>query len=198
MSVNMQEVQTIALYEGLTIEEAKLTYAARQKLPSSAFCGPDRSYPAHDPAHVRNAFARLATFGHRLPEGVRDRIMACLKRRAKRFGVEHEETVQSAINMWEQDEIDRLEKVEWFLKKEGLLVEEADGKPKFWIQKAIQHKGALRSQLGVKEGEEIPKGWITKIANAEVGDTVQIGGKSITVTAQLKKRAVLAKTLGKF
>jgi len=69
-------------------EEAVLSYKKRQKLPSSAFCGPNRTYPAHDAKHVRNAIARLGTFGNRLPPETRRRIFACLKRRAKRYGIE--------------------------------------------------------------------------------------------------------------
>lgn len=84
------DVHVIAKYEGMTIEEAKLSYAARQKLPASAFCGPSRSYPAYDAKHVRNAFARLSQFGHRLPKKVRAAIYKCLVRRAKRYGVEHD------------------------------------------------------------------------------------------------------------
>jgi len=37
----IREVLTIAEYEGVSIEEAKLSYAARQDLPATAFCGPD-------------------------------------------------------------------------------------------------------------------------------------------------------------
>jgi len=86
----MKDFEVIARYEGYTIQEAKLTYAARQKLPDSAFCGPNRSYPAHDARHVRNGLARLSTFGHRLKPTVRQRIYRCLVRRAKRFGIEHD------------------------------------------------------------------------------------------------------------
>lgn len=90
MDENIEEViKAIAEFEGLEIQEAKLTYAARQELPPSAFCGPNKTYPAHDAAHVRNGFARLSTFGHRLKPAVRERIHACLLKRAKRFGVEH-------------------------------------------------------------------------------------------------------------
>ena len=39
---------------------ARLTTAERNALPSSAFAGPDRSYPINDPAHARNALARAA------------------------------------------------------------------------------------------------------------------------------------------
>lgn len=42
---------------------AKLTAAARKKLPSSKFAGPDRSYPIPDRAHAANAKARVAQFG---------------------------------------------------------------------------------------------------------------------------------------
>lgn len=37
---------------------AKLTAAARKKLPTSKFAGPDRSYPVEDKAHAANAKAR--------------------------------------------------------------------------------------------------------------------------------------------
>lgn len=84
-----EAVQYIMRVEGLEVEEAKLTYARRQKLKAGSFCGPKRSYPAHDAAHVRNAFARLSQFGHRLKPSVRKSIHGCLVRRAKRFGVEH-------------------------------------------------------------------------------------------------------------
>lgn len=85
-----RDITVIAKYEGMTIEEAKLTYAARQKLPAKAFCGPNRSYPAHDAKHVKSALGRLSQFGHRLPAKVRATIYKCLVRRAKRYGVEHD------------------------------------------------------------------------------------------------------------
>lgn len=37
---------------------AKLTSKSRNKLPASAFAGPDRSYPVNDRAHAANAKAR--------------------------------------------------------------------------------------------------------------------------------------------
>ena|SRR3989304_2583288 len=86
----LKEIQVIAEFEGLTIEEAKLSYAARQDLPASAFCGPDKSYPAENAAHVGNGFARLSAFGKRLPRTVAMKIYRCLVRRASKFGVEHD------------------------------------------------------------------------------------------------------------
>lgn len=41
---------------------AKLTTAARKKLPDSAFAGPGRSYPVEDKAHARNAKSRASQF----------------------------------------------------------------------------------------------------------------------------------------
>jgi len=63
---------------------------------------------------------------------------------------------------------------------------------KLWIQGAIKHKGALRAQLGVKEDEEIPVSILNQIKNTDTGKTVTFKGKSITVTTQLKRRAILA------
>jgi len=68
---------------------------------------------------------------------------------------------------------------------------------KFWIKGAIGKKGALRSQLGIKEGETIPKSLLQRIVKAETGTKISFRGKSITVTTQLKRRALLAIKLGK-
>lgn len=110
MEITLEEfIKTTTEYEGFTVEEARLTYKKRQKLPASAFCGPGRTYPAHDAAHVRNAFARLSQFGHRLKPAVRNRIHACLLRRAKKFGVEHKGC------KWCKKKVS--ETVDWFVKK---------------------------------------------------------------------------------
>lgn len=76
----------------VTMEDAVLSYAARQKLPDSAFCyvtgsgeNKVRKFPAHDAAHVRNGLARLPQA--KLSDSVKAKILACLKRRAKRFGI---------------------------------------------------------------------------------------------------------------
>ncbi|MFA4987561.1 MAG: hypothetical protein WC712_13345 [Candidatus Brocadiia bacterium] len=75
------------LIPALDTVEAKLSYANRQKLPDSAFCGPGRTYPAHDAAHVRNGLARLSQFGGKLSSSVRAKILACLRSRAKKYGI---------------------------------------------------------------------------------------------------------------
>jgi len=97
-------LQSMVDLEGYSFEEAKLSYAAREKLPSSAFCGPNRTYPAHDAAHVRNGLARLGTFGGRLKPAVRARILGCLKRRAKRFNIEVGETASGKLCLAKWDE----------------------------------------------------------------------------------------------
>ena len=103
------DYEIIAEFEGVTIQEAKLEYSERQKLPASAFCGPNKSYPAHDAAHVRNGLARLSQFGSKLKPKVRARIEGCLKSRAKRFGVTVSET-----------NIERTPLIKWYLEEQGL------------------------------------------------------------------------------
>lgn len=52
-----------------------------------------------------------------------------------------------------------------------------------WIQNMHMKKGALHEELGVPEGKKIPKAKIVKAAHSK--------------NPTLKKRAVLAETLGK-
>lgn len=54
---------------------------------------------------------------------------------------------------------------------------------KKWIQEAIEHKGALRRELGAKQGKPIPEKKLEKATHSK--------------NSLLKKRAVLAETLKK-
>ena len=45
------------------------------------------------------------------------------------------------------------------------------------VRREMERKGtvgALRRQLGVPEGQKIPESWLSRIANAEVGETVSL------------------------
>lgn len=42
---------------------AKLTAAARKKIPTKSFAGPDRSYPIQDRSHAANALSRVSQHG---------------------------------------------------------------------------------------------------------------------------------------
>jgi hypothetical protein len=103
-----------SIYEGenVTIEEAKLSYAERANLPSSAFCGPDRSFPAHDARHVRNGLAQLKK--SKFSTAIKARILACLRRRAKKYGIEVSETEGIAVPE-NRDEV-----IRWYLKEIGM------------------------------------------------------------------------------
>ena len=114
----IREVQTLIEYEGFNVEEARLTYAARQKLPADAFCGPDRSYPAHDAAHVRNAFARLAKFGKKMPREVAKKIYGCLRSRAKKYNVEHDPKTFAWLTGKKVQETKAI--VAWYLEQMGM------------------------------------------------------------------------------
>jgi len=70
-------------------------------------------------------------------------------------------------------------------------------KKKLWMQSAVKQKGALRRQLGIKPGQKIPSSVLQKLATAEIGTKTKADG-TVTVTRQLKKRAVLAKTFKKY
>lgn len=57
---------------------AVLSSKQRNKLPDSAFAGPDRSYPVHDKAHAANAKARATQQyeADNLSKSARDKIRA--------------------------------------------------------------------------------------------------------------------------
>jgi len=65
-------------------------------------------------------------------------------------------------------------------------------------QKIVMKKNALRNQLKVPEGRDIPMSLINKILKAEIGDELSnpFGGK-LKITTLLKRRANLGKTLKK-
>jgi len=98
-----------------------------------------------------------------------------------------------AKSVEESEGPDNLDLMAWLI-EETFGVEEAK---KFWIAGAIKHKGALRASLGIKEDEVIPKSVLQQIINTETGKTITFRGKTITVTTQLKRRALLAVRLGK-
>ena len=56
---------------------AKLTASSRNKLKSSQFAGPDRSYPVNDRSHAANAKARASEEYHKgnLSKAAEEHIM---------------------------------------------------------------------------------------------------------------------------
>lgn len=65
--------------------DAKLSTEQRTKLPGTAFCGPNRSFPAHDKAHV-TAGLRLLNKA-KVSDSVKAKIKACLYRKGKKYGI---------------------------------------------------------------------------------------------------------------
>lgn len=66
------------------VADAKLSAAQRNKLKSSTFCGPNRSFPVPDCAHV-TAARRLIGRYHG-SAATKAKIMACVNRKAKQLG----------------------------------------------------------------------------------------------------------------
>ena len=58
-------------------------------------------------------------------------------------------------------------------------------------------EGGLHKQLGIGADKKIPASVLNAILNGKVGDTVSVGGKTVKITALLKKRANFAKNFGK-
>jgi hypothetical protein len=79
-----QEMEKELEAEGL--EDAKLSTEKRNSLPGSKFCGPEKSFPVPDCAHV-TAARRL--IGRYKGPGSKANILACVNRKAKALGCEN-------------------------------------------------------------------------------------------------------------
>lgn len=87
--------------------DAELSAAQRKKLPDSAFCGPDRSFPVPDCAHV--TAARRLIGRYKGSAEAKSRIMSCANRKAKKMGCDKEngDAVQNPYGMlFEEDTMD--------------------------------------------------------------------------------------------
>lgn len=76
----------IVTEDNMTVNaDAKLSAAQRNRLSEGAFCGPGRSFPAHDKAHV-TAGLRLLNRS-KFSDATKAKIKACLYRKGKKYGI---------------------------------------------------------------------------------------------------------------
>jgi hypothetical protein len=79
------------------IEKAKkLTTKDRKKLKSSTFCGPNRSFPVPDCKHVAVAKAYLGR--SKFSQSTKQRIAACINRKAKALGCSVSKKAKASSN----------------------------------------------------------------------------------------------------
>ena len=76
------EFLDLAMQGVLLQEDAQLTTEQRNSLAEDVFCGPDRSFPIPDCAHV-TAAKRLIGQDTKVLSESKDKIMACVNRKAK-------------------------------------------------------------------------------------------------------------------
>jgi len=105
------DIKSLAYLEGLSFEEAKLTYKKREKLPTTAFCGPNRSFPCHDVSNIRESFDKISK---EKPEGW-EKIVECIKERAKRFKIAS--SVCEKYGFQESSDMMIDKKIVWYLNK---------------------------------------------------------------------------------
>lgn len=65
--------------------DSKLTAEQRKKLSDSTFCGPGRTFPAHDKAHVLAGLEAINS--SELSDEIKSKVIGALYRRGKRVGV---------------------------------------------------------------------------------------------------------------
>lgn len=65
-------------------KDTKLTTEQRDKFPDSAFCGPNKSFPGHDKAHVTAGLSLLDRV--EASDANKAKVRACLFRKGKKYG----------------------------------------------------------------------------------------------------------------
>jgi hypothetical protein len=98
LETSEEEINADEVYEelekelvSLELEDAKLSTKQRKDLPASAFCGPNRSFPVNDCAHVTAARRLL---GRYKGPGNKTSILACINRKAKSLGCDSSDSTK--------------------------------------------------------------------------------------------------------
>jgi hypothetical protein len=78
------ELLDLALQGALLNEDASLSAEERKKLPDSAFCGPNRSFPVSDCAHVTAAMRMIGKY--KASDEVKGKIMSCIRSKSSKLG----------------------------------------------------------------------------------------------------------------
>ena len=83
------EILDLALSATMHQQDAQLTTEQRNELPDSAFCGPDRSFPVPDCAHV--TAARRLIGRAKVSDSVKKEIMSCVDAKASNMKCDRSE-----------------------------------------------------------------------------------------------------------
>jgi hypothetical protein len=87
------EILDLALTASMMNEDASLSVGKRNDLPESAFCGPDRSFPVHDCAHVTAAKRLIGR--SKLSDTQKKKVLDCVEKKAKNMNCDaSEETLK--------------------------------------------------------------------------------------------------------
>jgi hypothetical protein len=78
----------------------KLTTKDRKKMKKSTFCGPNRSFPVPDCQHVATAKAYLGR--SKFSKSTKERIAACINRKAKQLGCSVSKKAKADVDFLEE------------------------------------------------------------------------------------------------
>jgi hypothetical protein len=84
----MESILDEMIDSGEADKEAKLSAEQRKKMKGASFCGPNRSFPVPDSAHV--TAARRLIDRAKLSGSQKQRVLACVDRKAKQLGCDEE------------------------------------------------------------------------------------------------------------
>jgi len=92
----VEDMNKSGLISDEVVKDAKLSTKKRKALPKSSFCGPDKSFPVNDCAHV--TAARRLVNKYKGP-GDKTKILACVARKAKAMGCDSGKKSKDSTNV---------------------------------------------------------------------------------------------------
>lgn len=129
--------------EDMFMKDYKLSYSTRKDLPDAAFAfvakqgdSVIRKFPANDPEHIKNGISKISQ--SKLEDSLKNKILASLKRKAKRFDIElsDELNVDETIGIdgsYSEDEVKAI--VDWFTSDSKIDLIDGDEEDKEPISK---------------------------------------------------------------
>ena len=90
------ELLDLALSAVMTNQDAGLTAEERKELPDSAFCGPERSFPVHDCAHV--TAAKRLVGRSKLSGEAKAKVLACVNKKSSSMSCDASEEAMKLLS----------------------------------------------------------------------------------------------------
>lgn len=127
----------------IELGDATLSTETRNKLPDSAFCGPERSFPIPDCAHV--TAARRLIGRSKLSDAQKEKVMSCVNKKAESMSCDVDSNKDSSIELKLKELTQKFEQqIEDLKEKLKSLVSSDSVEKKVAVEKVVETTDSLK------------------------------------------------------